>query len=83
MFIEFKLSKDFQRRGMDVLPKAPNRRTITKKFDETNVNICFTGQDTLVCNVANGTCIGRLMRAVDKHAQSWYNDYITSEKGDD
>lgn len=64
---------------MDVLPKAPARRTITKTFDETNVDICFTGQDTLVCKVANGTCIGRLMRAVDKHAQSWYNDYITAE----
>lgn len=64
---------------MDILPKAPARRTITKTFDETNVDICFTDQDTLVCNVANGTCIGRLMRAVDKHAQSWYNDYNTAE----
>lgn len=77
MFIEFKLSHDFKRRAMDVRPKAPDGGYIEKDVDGTPFKIWFPQKDTLICGVPNGSCIGRVMRNVEKYAVSWYSDYST------
>ena len=81
MFIKFKLSKDFKRREMDVMPKAPKDANFaTENFEGALIKVHFPNVSTLVCEVENGTCLGRLMLAVNKEAASWYSDYNTRKE---
>lgn len=80
MFIEFKLSKDFKRRAMDVLPTEPQGADFKQVFAEgALIDVWFPSADRVICRVETGNCLGRLMRAVNESAASWYDDYTTGE----